>query len=167
MKFKLSTLILSSALSASAFADDYVGANYAIVDVDSAKPTALSFKYGKHITNNIVVEGRLGLGLSDDELDFFTDVKAELDNMYGVYGVYRFMPKSSFDLYGLVGFTKGKVSAKGSGFSVSESESDLSYGLGFDIKMSDSTAFNLEWARLIDKDDLEATTISAGVTFKF
>ncbi len=161
MKLKLTAALLAATLSSATFADNYFGANYSmvdlsVVDLGGVDPTALQLKYGSMVHENVGIEGRLGLGISDDS-------GVDIDNFYGVYASFQLDPEATFNPYGILGFSKGKVS----GFGGSVSESDISYGIGADINVAESVAINIEWINYYDKDDVEATAINLGGTWRF
>lgn len=166
MKLKLAAVVVSSVLSAQAFADTYFGTNYSIVDSEISNPTALSVKIGKFMGENIAVEARLGFGLQDDKVEGLSGVESSIDNMYGVYGIYNFAPKSDFNPYAILGYTNVKATVNSPVGSASDSEKDISYGLGASFKLSETASFNVEWARVIDKSDAELETISFGVSWE-
>lgn len=93
-------------------------------------------------------------------------VDLEIDNFYGAY-VRGMLPTGTFTPYGLLGWTKGKLTASASGFSISGSDSDLSYGIGADAWLSKTTALNFEFGRLIKGDGYKVDGLSVGIAFKF
>ena len=140
-------------------------------------PTGLIGRLGSNIDENFSVEGRLGLGLSDDTITA-TDgidtasISLELDTLIGVYGLGHLMLNESSSIYALIGFTKvdGTVSASLTGFgsgSASEDETGLSYGIGADIGVGNNVSLNIEYAQYINKSDFEISALSACVKFGF
>lgn len=169
MKLKTTAFLLASALSTSAIANEtYFGLNYLATDVDfgfvSVNPGAIETKYGGFVSDNVAIEGRAGFGLTDDSVN---GVDVEVDSILGIYAVYNFQPKGDFNPYALIGYTRGELSASSSFGSDSESENDVSFGLGADFSISDASAFNLEWIQYIDKSGGEVTGFSAGMVWKF
>lgn len=154
----------------------YAGVNYTQADYKESgfatvTPTALVFKLGKELTPNIAIEGRLGTGLSDDGLTVSgVQLTVDIDNFYGVY-FKGMLPTGSITPYGLIGFTKSKLTFTGSvpGFTIagSDSESSLSYGVGVDFQLSKTTAINLEYAQLVKGDGYKLNGFSVGVAFRF
>lgn len=180
MKKIIVTLLLL--VASSAFAAEpgfYAGVNYAQTDYKQSgfptvSPTALVFKLGKELNPNLAIEGRLGIGLSDDsvgiDLGIPVTVGLDIDNFYGVYLKGR-LPIGTVTPYGLIGWTKGKLTATvaGGGISVSGSDSDsgVSYGLGVDFPVGKTTAINLEYAQLLKGDGYKINGISVGLAFRF
>lgn len=162
-KTLLAASIVSASFSASA-AELYAGGSFAVLDSEDVTLNAIYGRFGASFNENISAEARLGLGVGDDDL---YGAKAELDNFYGVY-VRGGIPAGEFFYpYAVLGFTKGKASLSAEGFSISESESDLSYGVGADFKVSESLKVNAEYVSYLDKDELELNGFSIGVSFSF
>ncbi len=169
-------IFLSSALCATAQAEGgYFGGNFSLLDYseqgvsDDASLTAIYGRLGTNFNDNFSGELRVGLGIGDDSVEF-DDLNAdvELDNMYGAYVRGGVPVSESFFPYIVFGYTRGEVTASVSGFgSVSESESDISFGLGSDINISQNLSFNLEYMNYLDKDGGEISGFSIGLVGKF
>ena len=170
MKKILSIIVLACFFSPSSYAaaegDSYFGLQYALVTYDEdgfpdAQPTALVLRYGQFVNNSISVEGRLGIGLQDDTVNFLnTDVDIEVDSVFGVYGLFHAGSSDNVALYGVLGFTKGKLTASIPGDSISESDSGLSFGVGVDIQ-----SFNIEYMLYLDEDFYSVSALSLGYNF--
>lgn len=149
----ITTFLLTTGI---AKANDYFGVNYMLVEVESADPDAVQFKYGTMVDKNLAIEGRLGLGISDDN-------SVELDNFFGVYAAYNFMPTEKFNPYAVLGFTRGKISAG----SNSESGSDLSFGIGLNVNhVVDSVTLNIEWINLYNDDGIDVDSVNLGAIWR-
>ena len=161
-------LFYSSISYAASEGDTYGGLQYALVTydedgVDEAEPTALVGRYGQFVNDNISVEGRFGFGLQDDTVNVLgIDVDVEVDTFFGVYGVFHASSNSDTSFYGVLGFTKGEVTASAGGISVSEDDSGLSYGFGVDFN-----SFNIEYMLYLDEDFYEVSAISFGYNTYF
>ena len=174
-------------LSGNAFAGltpgAYAGIQYASTDFtldgipEDFSPTALIGRAGSNLNQYFSIEGRLGLGLSDDTVTV-TDVTTtesrtiELDTLIGAYGVGRLPLGKSSSVYALVGLTRvdatlsASLAGGGSG-SESDDESDLSYGVGADIGILYNLWINVEYVQYLDKSDLEVSAIALGLRFGF
>lgn len=142
--------------------------NYKEEGFPSAKPIAIAGKFGKQFTPNIALEARFGIGVSDDEVDAGgIPVKLEVDNYYGVYGKAMLPVGAGGSIYGLLGFTRAKVTASAGGFSASASDDDVSFGIGGELNISPTAAITLEWARLIQAEGVKIEGLSIGVNFRF
>jgi len=172
MRIPLLILVISalpiSLTYAASQGDNYVGLQYSQVtydedDFDDAEPTALVGKIGQFINESAAIEGRLGYGISDDEIDVGPfDVEIEINYLVGVYGVFHTDTDAKATFYGLVGVTKGELEASAFGESFEEDDTGLSYGLGVNIGF-----FNLEYMSYLDEDDYSVTAISAGFVTEF
>ena len=174
-------------LSGNAFAGltpgAYAGIQYAVADLtldgipEDFSPTALIGRAGSNLNQYFSIEGRLGIGLSDDTVSATDGVNTasisiELDTLIGAYGVGRLPLGESSSVYALVGVTRvdASISASLTGFpSVSDSddESDLSYGVGADIGILYNLWINVEYVQYLDKSDLEVSAIALGLRFGF
>lgn len=153
--------------------DLYGGIQYAQVtydedDFEELEPTALVGRIGRFMSSNIAIEGRLGIGLEDDDIDvevpFFGTVEAELEvnNLIGVYAVFHSDTSKDVVVYGVVGATRGELEVSLLGLSEDEDDSGLSYGAGLNFGK-----FNIEYMSYLDEDDYEATAISIGFVTAF
>lgn len=162
-KSLLAASIVSASCAASA-AELYAGGGVAVLDADEVTLNAVYGRFGAFFNENISAEARLGLGVGDDS---FGGAKVELDNFYGVYVRGGIPAGEVFYPYAVLGYTKGKTSFSGGGFSDSNSDSDLSYGIGADFKVTESLKINAEYLSYLDKDEAEITGVSVGVAFSF
>lgn len=145
----------------------YVGIQYSQLNYDDedfpeeAKPTALIGRYGYFFNDHFSAESRLGFGLGDDTLDFGVDVDIEVDNIYGIYGLYH-LGNNDVSFYGVLGLSKGELTGKGSAISESDDESGLSYGIGVHIN-----SFNIEYMMYLDEDAFKVSAIALGYVHEF
>jgi hypothetical protein len=161
----------------------YAGIQYASTDFsfdgvpEEFSPTALIGRAGSNFNQYVSIEGRLGIGLSDDTItatDGVTtaSVSIEIDTLIGLYGIGRVPLGKSSSLYALIGFTQvdatKSASLTGSGSaSLSDDESDLSYGVGADIGIRYNLWVNVEYVQYLDKSDIEVSAIAVGMRFGF
>ena len=162
----------------------YAGIQYASFDFASEdspedfSPTGLIGRAGSNINEYISIEGRLGIGLSDDTItatEGTTTASAsiELDTLIGLYGVGHIPIGKSSSIYALVGFTQVEATASAAltnvgSASFSDDESDLSYGIGADIGILYNVAVNVEYVQYLDKSDFfDVSAIALGVKFGF
>ena len=180
-------VVLLASMSGNAFAGltpgAYAGVQYATTDFsfdgvsEEFSPSALIGRAGSNFNQYFSIEGRLGIGLSDDTLTV-TDgvttgsVSIEIDTLIGFYGVGRLPLGKSSSLYALVGVTQvdattsASVTGVGSA-SLSDDESDVSYGVGADIGIRYNLWVNVEYVQYIDKSDVEVSAIAIGMRFGF
>ncbi len=157
----------------SAFAQGYIGANYASVTYkedgfSAVKPSAIAVRAGYQLNPNVAVEGRLGIGMGDDSLTVSgVTVDVEVDNFIGVYGRVMLPTGTAFTPYGLIGYTSGEITGSTGGISVSGDDSDFSFGFGTDIAIDNNLGINAEIAQLFKGDDFKVNALSVGLYLKF
>ena len=139
----------------------YIGGNVVWADYSasggpSATPTMLSGRFGREFSRHLAVEGRLGLGIDDD-------AGVDVDHFFGVYGRAILPLADIFSIYGMLGFTAGKVSAPGG----SDTDTDLSYGFGADLSIGRNLAVNFEWAKLFEGSGYEVEATSVGIVYRY
>ncbi len=137
--------------------------------------TALVGRLGVQFHENLSVEARLGLSIGDDTFDAeltsgsstsTLSFDAKIDNFYG--GYFRVgMPVEQFYPYVLAGWTEGDFEIEGGGVTASSSNSDVSYGIGTDIRISDNISANLEWANYYDKGNEKISGFLIGIVTSF
>lgn len=162
------SIVSASVTATAAELDFYAGGGVAVLDADALSYNAVYGRFGAFFNENISAEARLGLGIGDDST---YSGKSELDNYYGVYVRGGLPVTEVFYPYAILGFTKGKVSYSseilGERISGSNSESDLSYGIGADFKITETLKINAEYISYFDKDAAELAGFSVGVAYSF
>ncbi len=151
MRILLAALMLSFSVMASAN-DSYWGVDYNMVDIDvegiSFDTGAIQGVYGKYVHSEagtkfpLAIEGRLGLGITDDDVD---GVTVETDYYFGIYARGEFAATHKLFPYALLGYSKIEATAKGFGGSLSDDDSDISFGIGTRYEHSEKFTFNLEY----------------------
>ncbi|WP_166253441.1 porin family protein [Marinobacter salicampi] len=156
----------------------YVGINYVFVTYEEDGFSnefdlgALAGKAGAQLTPYFAAELRAGFGVADESFSSGgVSAELELDYLFGGYAVAGIPNDSPIYPYAVIGFTKGELTASVSGpggsASVSESESDLSYGFGANLALNDQFLVNAEYMSYLDKDSYEISGVSVGVIIKF
>lgn len=131
------------------------------------KPTVLVLRGGRELAPHISLEGRIGVGIADDERPVYgTPLTLGINKMFGIYVKGALPLGGSSALYAAVGYTTVDVSASVYGVSASDDDSDSSLGLGLDIGIGDGVSLNLEQMRYTDVDG-EISGTSLGVTWTF
>lgn len=186
MKTKPTTLIILLSIFGCLFGSNavantggetYFGFQYAQIDEDELdlEPVVGVFRIGSIGDRGIGFEGRIGLGLSSDDISetdpFLGDISLELevDTLLGIYLVGQ-TTTGAVSIYGIIGFTQLDFTVDvdlgifGSE-SESDDESDLSYGFGAKFDVSDKLSLNIEFMQYLDKDDFDINAISLGIMF--
>lgn len=163
------SLLLGVAFSAQADSTHgkrYVGVNFGFYDQEfsgadeSASLTSVEGRVGGFVNDNAAVEARLGAGILGDEIGS-RDV--DLNYQLGAYTRIGAMFENIFP-YLLVGFTRADVGL--SNPDVDDAETDISYGLGVDMSVSNLTV-NLEYTQLVDNGDIDLGGFALGFTSSF
>lgn len=131
----------------------------------SYAPTAGSVVIGHQIDSIFAVELRLGVGLSGDSTNG-REVKVK-DYAGGYLKV--FVPLSyTASLYGMAGYTSGKVeSAINGGAPTRTNDNDLSFGVGGSFAINRLNFVTVEVARLFSGPDVSVNALSAGFNMRF
>lgn len=173
-KSLVAALGLSALLSGYTQAENYFGGSVSFLDYseegisESASLTAIVGRLGTTFNENFSGEARLGLGLGDDTVSVFGyDADIELDNMFGAYVRGGLPVSESFYPYVILGYTRGEATISVGSYSESQSETDISFGLGADVNVGQSVTLNVEYMSYFDKDGAEINGFSFGVARKF
>jgi len=139
------------------YEDDFTGIE--------GEPSALVLRIGGYLEGGTAIEARLGIGLSGygDTVDVGgVDVDFDVENFFGLYGLYHIGWGSNASLYGLLGVTNGEIKISPAlGFST-DRETSLSYGIGLNI-----ARLNFEFVHYMHDNDFDVTAISIGYVSKF
>ena len=175
----LGSLFFSSSLMA-ANGQSYFGAGYHMgtykeEGYSAANPTALGFRGGMYIADNVAIEGRYSFGLSDDTVTVFVpgvgniNVDLELESALSVFLKADLPLSPTANVYGLVGFTEASIKAKAVGYpvTVSDSDSGLSYGLGIEFSLAEDIYAGGEYIMYIDESEYDYSGINIGITRLF
>ncbi len=152
-------------------------ATYSVAELNAseleADPTAYFFNFGYEVTDNFGVEARWGGGVSSGTIsveDEDLTMKASVDKLAGLYAKLHTTIGENFQPYVIAGMTKLDVKVSdicANCGSYTESESDVGFGIGFDVVSSRGAAFNLEAMKYLDKNGLEFSGFSIGFGYRF
>ncbi|THB68880.1 MAG: porin family protein [Gammaproteobacteria bacterium] len=124
--------------------------------------------FGFSFNENFSVEGRLGFGLTDDEIG---DVTFETEYFFSAF-LRAAIPVDGGNIYGLIGVSNVKFKYSypwfGDTYSESESESDVSFGIGAELPIYSKGMLGIEYIELIDKE-IDGTNFdlsTVGIVFK-
>jgi len=184
MKNKLAVASIATLMTFNVQAEEvkdvqgYVGANYAFLTYEEDDIPedfdlgALVAKAGAKFNPYLAAEIRVGVGVDDySESGNGVSIELELDYLVGAYAIAGIPNETPIYPYAVLGVTKGELTASVSAFgesaSVSESESDLSYGVGANIAINDEFSINAEYMNYLDKDGAEISGVSVGLVVLF
>lgn len=147
----------------------YAGGNYTFVNVDNGSVDAdlgtLSAKIGGNVTSLIGLEARAGFGVDDERVGPGTDLS--VNSFFGGYATINAANESPVTPYGIIGFTRYELERDGPTGSFKDDDSDLSFGAGVNIALSEEVSGNVEYMRYADKDDVTVDGIGLGLTVHF
>lgn len=172
----VSILAASMALSAAAMADGmtsqgfYVGGGYADTEVEldgfgsDADVGVLFARGGYQLNQNVAFEARLGLITEDDKVNGWN---VDIDEIYGAYLKAGLPTQIGLYPYVLLGLTHADVEVRNRGVSASDSDTDISYGIGADYWFNSQVSAGLEFTHYYDKGGDEIGGITLGLNYKF
>ena len=167
MKNLLSVVILI--LSSSAMAQTgYGGVGVTAVDAsDEVSLTAMFARLGTDFNKNFSGEIRSAFGVNSGSIGASGErLNVDLKSLHGVY-VRTGIPVQSFFPYFIFGPTLLDFEYSGLGFSMSDSESDFSFGVGADIKVGDLITINIEYMDYSNKGSADVTGVSLSFVAAF
>ena len=130
------------------------------------KPPALVLRLGGYLEGGTAIEARFGFGLQGygDTVNVSpgVDVDFDVENFFGLYGLYHIGWGSNASLYGLLGVTNGEIKISTAAPGTDNRETNLSYGIGLNI-----ARLNFEYVHYMHDNDFDVTAISFGFVSKF
>jgi len=130
-----------------------------------AEPAALVLRIGGYLEGGTAIEARFGFGLNgygDTVNTPVGDVDFDVENFFGLYGLYHIGWGSNASLYGLLGVTNGEIKISPPGLISTDRVTSLSYGIGLNI-----ARLNFEYVHYMHDNDFDVTAISFGFVSKF
>jgi len=141
------------------------------------KPAGIVVKVGGNFNRYFAVEGRIASGVvsdSSNEVVGGTPVKvsADIDYMYGVYAVGTLPVMSRLDVYGVLGYTRGKATEESSSTLIPVPEkkdavNGYSYGLGVGWKLDEDVSVSLEYMSYMSKSGFDSKALAIGLSQRF
>lgn len=132
----------------------------------SSSPSNVRGIIGFELNNNLAVEGMLGLNAQDSTVKvngINSGVKAEVDNMVGVFVKPKIQVGPGLELFGRVGAARTQLSVGGE----TDSAASVAYGLGASFQLNDALSLNADYMTYHDKDDTTLRGVTVGVGYKF
>ncbi|SEK95803.1 Opacity protein [Roseateles sp. YR242] len=133
-----------------------------------ANPTALRGIAGWNVHQYVALEVMVAAGVSDDNFDSGAGAyKAKVENAYGVYIKPKYALNDQFEVFGRVGFANSKVKLSTTGLSGSDSDSDVSWGLGATYKFNKQWYGAADYTSYFNKDGLKVDGFALNVGYRF
>jgi opacity protein-like surface antigen len=132
------------------------------------KPGALRGIVGYELNPNLALEGMVAFGVKDDTVNVSGfNVKGELKNAYGVYIKPKITVAEGLEIFGRLGWSHAKVKASVGSFSMSDSGSDVSYGVGLSYAFMPKAYVSADYMNYYNKEGVKIDGFTVGVGFKF
>lgn len=170
---KIAALLLASipvvsvcALFSQAHAENnrttYIGFQFGSARADDGiidfEPDYGVIRLGIMPTENIALEWRLGTGDSDD----VNGVTFDLENVYGLYGLYHYNFSAKASIYAVAGYSQVSFKASVGDLSDQGDDDGFSYGIGAQVY-----GVNVEFMQYLDTSDVEVEALAIGYNYKF
>lgn len=136
----------------------------------SITPKVLRGMLGYEVNPNLAVEGMLGLGVSDGSTTVSgVRVTGEVDHMIGLYLKPKVTVTPELELFARAGIVRNKVTASvpAAVWTGSDTQSDVSYGLGLAYSINKTTSLVVDCMSYYSKDGVKGNGVTVGVGFKF
>jgi len=162
---------LSTAVSANPLSmqSGYVGISAAMSELElnglpQADVTVPTLRLGYFLFDNIALEGRVGFGSDNDQVN---GIEVELDNIYGGYLVGHLPLIPGFSVYALAGLSRAEGTASVNALSTTTTTSGFSWGVGGELVLSPALSLGLEYTHYLDESDFNLNGISGTVKLNF
>ncbi len=160
----------SSGISGNSYFGVFVSGLRYEEDAFDAHEVGAGLRLGYEFNNYFAVEGHVTAGLTNDEVFGVMDIGVDyLASAYLRGNIFLWDPQAR--LYGLIGVTHGKITAEAFGISDSLTDTEMSYGLGFELYGNSRNAINLEFIRYMDGEDdgvdYDVDAFNLGYTHRF
>ena len=126
---------------------------------------ATSGQIGMQFSDYFAVEGRFGTGMNSDNLYGIT---MDLENYYGVYGLFIIPFNQYVQPYGIFGWTRAEVTISHPDYgSNTDTGSGASLGFGIRAELNNHISIRIERIELISKDGytVDETSLRADWAF--
>jgi hypothetical protein len=134
--------------------------------LDTMRPTIIEARLGQQINPYFAIEGRVGGGISRDDVN---GASTSAQFLFGAYakGILPLSPM--FSAYGIAGVAGTQLHHNYPDFNTTDT--GFSYGIGGELKVGGGTSLTLEWARVNDGNNAgyyyTADHVVFGVNWRF
>lgn len=133
-------------------------------------PSALSGVFGYQVHPNLGVEAFLGLGTGKDNVKLNgigLPMDTKLDSMVGVFVRPSWAVSDSIDLFGRVGWVETKLTHSAFGYSLSQKDDSVAYGIGANFNLSKTSYLQASWTRFFSKDKIKIEGLGVAYGMRF
>ena len=169
------SLIMATSSVVAEEGKSYFGVGYHIGQYEEtgapkANPSGIKLEFGKYLIDNVAIEGQFTLGAGEDTVEYLgvdVDIKVKSAISLFIKGDIDLGEKAN--LYGLIGFTKGEIEATIPEFnySVSASDTGLSYGFGVEIFTSNDFSVSGEYISYLSESGYDYSGFNLGFAKSF
>lgn len=148
---------------------DYAGGGFLRSDLsfvdESFDLNALELRMGVEMQKWLHIEGRVAFGINDKAIG---PIEVSINRLINVNAVFGWPNNSLFRPYGVVGVTYGELDLLVPGlFGGSEGETDVSFGAGINMAVSDGLDLYIEYMNYMSTSDFDLDGIGIGLKFDF
>lgn len=130
---------------------------------------AVTARIGAKLTPYIGIEGEGSFGIGDDDVDnVVLPTTAELEHDLAAYVTGTIPVSQNLELFGRVGYGTTKIKVEANGFSASDSEESVNWGVGANYFLDGQNGVRADWTRRDFRDGAgEADVWSLSFVRKF
>lgn len=134
---------------------------------NTLEPSAFVGRIGGSMNGLLTFEGRIGTGLSDDSRrSGGGTITADLNYLVGGYGLLRGNVSGTLFPYAIAGGSLLDFNATGDE-DIDGTETSLSYGAGFDARVTPGFKVGIEYIRYVDGQDYDLDALSVSIVSRF
>ncbi|AUB78255.1 hypothetical protein BBH56_03490 [Spiribacter roseus] len=134
---------------------------------ETFEPSAIVGRIGASATEGFVFEGRIGTGVSNDSRKSGgQDVTVDVNYLVGGYGLLRGNFSETLYPYAIAGATIVDLEVPNNR-GLNGEKTSLSYGVGFDARVSQALGLGVEYIRYISHNDFDLDGLSIGFTVRY
>jgi len=135
-------------------------------------PELIGVYIGYELNNNFAAEGLIGTGLGGTDVKVngvsqSNPVTSKTDYLFGVFIKPQAMLNDEFEVFGRLGYIKGKSTSSNTSASLSDIKDDWSYGVGANYYLNKSTYVAANWMNLYRKNGVNSDGWAIGVGLKY
>ena len=136
-----------------------------------SSPKALRAIIGREISENVAIEGLLGLGVGGGGLKVdgvkVPDSDLKFKSILGVYLKGKVNVTNGLDVFARAGLSRVEATVTVGSAKASGRDSDFSYGLGVSYALNKVTSLTFDYMNFMDKSGGKMTGFTMGVGYKF
>ncbi|TDY02431.1 porin family protein [Thiohalophilus thiocyanatoxydans] len=160
-KLAVAVPFLLLAFPGASLADTYIGIGHHWGDYKNenevkSDPTGLKLTIGKYLLPVIAIEAHFLKGIGSDAIKVSgldNGSQMELDRAESLFLRGDLPLAERVNLYGLAGYSTGRLDAAGGGYDVTDKADGVSYGVGLEIVGQNNSYISAEYIQYLDESD--------------